>query len=89
MNQMKNSEKGKSYTFISPVNWYIAGIMIRFEVVGENKINLKCRTTAWENQHLIKAKNPDEAYKKALKIGKESESEYINNDGESVKWIFE
>lgn len=86
---MTNSRKEKSYAFTSPVNWYIAGIMLRFEVNGENNGNLNRRCVAWENQHLVKAKNPDEAYKKALKIGKESESEYINTDGESVKWIFE
>ena len=86
---MSNSKKEKSYVFTSPVNWYIAGIMLRFEVAGENKDNFNRRTIAWENQHLVKAKNPDEAYKKALKIGKESESKYTNTDGESVKWVFE
>lgn len=74
---------------VSPVNWYIAGIMIRFEGNDENQNNVNRRCLVWENQHLIKAKNPDEAYKKALKIGKDSESEYVNTDGESVRWIFE
>ncbi len=86
---MKKSSKEKSYAFVSPINWYIAGIMLRFEVAGENKENSNRRTTAWENQHLVKAENPDEAYKKALKVGKESESEYVNTDGENVRWIFE
>ncbi len=86
---MTNSRKEKPYAFVSPINWYIAGIMIRFEGNGENQSNSNRRCLAWENQHLIKAKNPDEAYKKALKIGKESEDEYVNTDGENVKWVFE
>lgn len=44
--------------------------MIRFEIVGENNTNLNNRCLAWENHHLVKAENPDEAYKKAIKIGK-------------------
>ena len=83
------SKKEKTFAFISPINWYIAGIMIRFEGNDENQNNVNRRCLVWENQHLIKAKNPDEAYKKALKIGKDSESEYVNTDGESVRWIFE
>ncbi len=84
----KNSAE-KSEVNISPVDWYIAGILLRFEVVNEQKTNLESRCIAWENQHLVKAKNPEQAYKKALKIGQESESEYVNTDGENVKWIFE
>lgn len=75
--------------YISPVNWYIAGILLRFEVVGEKELKPDSRYLSWENQHLIKAENPDEAYEKALKLGKESESEYVNPDGRNVKWIFE
>ena len=86
---MSKSKKEKSYTFTSPVNWYIAGIMIRFEGDDKNQDNSNRRCLAWENQHLIRAKNPDEAYKKAIKLGKDSESEYINTDGENVRWIFE
>jgi hypothetical protein len=80
---------GKSDVFKSPVDWYIAGIMLRFELVGEQKPNLESRCLAWENQHLVKAKNPEQAYEKALKIGRDSESQYINTDGENVQWIFE
>jgi len=38
---------------------------------------------------LVKAKNPDEAYRKALKIGKSEEQEYLNTEGDSVKFTFE
>lgn len=85
---MKQAEN-KKYKFESPVDWYIAGIMLRFEFEGENKENPNRRSTGWENQHLIKAENPDAAYKKAIKIGKESESEYINTSGYKVRMIFE
>lgn len=86
---MSKPEKEISRAFASPINWYIAGIMIRFEGDGENQINSNRRCLAWENQHLIKAENPDEAYVKALKIGKKSASKYVNTEGENVKRIFE
>jgi Domain of unknown function (DUF4288) len=89
MTEKSKNKTEKSEVFISPVDWYIAGIMLRFEVVNEQKINLESRCIAWENKHLVKAKHPEQAYEKALKIGQESEDEYVNTDGENVKWIFE
>ncbi|HQU83693.1 MAG TPA: DUF4288 domain-containing protein [Pyrinomonadaceae bacterium] len=83
------SEEKYSIESISPVNWYIAGILLRFEVVGVKELQPNNRFLSWENKHLIKAETPDEAYEKALKLGKESEDDYINPDGENVRWVFE
>lgn len=74
---------------ISPVDWYIAGVLLRIEVGEKDKNNQNRRCNAWENQILIKANNPEDAYKKALKFGKLEESEYLNPNGEKVKFTFE
>lgn len=60
---------------ISPVNWYVARILLRFEFYDEDKSNLNKRCLAWENQILIKADSPNEAYKKAIRQGKLEGSE--------------
>jgi hypothetical protein len=73
----------------SPVDWYVACVLMRAEIFGEDTKNLNRRCLAWENYHLIKAENPEEAYKKAIKLGKLQEDKYTNTDGEKVKWIFE
>ncbi len=86
---MKSPDSKKPATFESPVNWYVAKVLIRFELVGENTENLNRRCTAWENTILVKAENVEEAYSKALVFGKQEESEYINTDGKKVRWIFE
>jgi len=74
---------------ISPVDWYIASYIHRFIVIGENNQDLKKRFSAWENTIIIKAKNPDEAYKRAIKIGKQGCKPYTNTAGERVRFIFE
>lgn len=78
---------------VSPVGWYIASILMRCEWYDEDKSNLNRRCTAWENQILIKAKTPTEAYSKAIKHGKfdEKHSEMWDRDNEDRKgkWHFE
>lgn len=73
----------------SPVNWYIAGIILRLEVIGGKELQPNNRFLSRENKHLIKVENPNRAYEKALKLGKESEGIYVNSDGENVRWVFE
>jgi hypothetical protein len=74
---------------ISPVDWYIASYIHRFIVIGEDNEDLKKRFLAWKNTIIIKAKSPDEAYKKAIKIGKQGCKPYTNTDGERVRFVFE
>jgi hypothetical protein len=42
-----------------------------------------------EQVRLIKADTAEEAYSKAVKLGCEEESEYLNNEKQKVKWSFE
>jgi Domain of unknown function (DUF4288) len=53
----------------SPVGWYVASLLMRFEWYDEDQDNLDRQSLAWENQILIKADMPEEAYAKALKRG--------------------
>jgi hypothetical protein len=58
---------------ISPVDWYVAFILVRFEWYDEDKSHTSRRCLAWENQILIKANNPEEAYAKAIELGEAQE----------------
>jgi hypothetical protein len=79
--------------FVSPVDWYIASILMRFEWYDEDKNNLNRRCKAWENSILIKANSPSEAYGKAIEHGKldEEAGEMWERDNEDRKgrWRFE
>ena len=63
--------------------WYIADIVIEINVEDESENVLHVNTT------LIQANSPEEAYKKAIEIGKENEEEpYKNPNGKIVTSIF-
>lgn len=90
---MTESSNGEKFDVrISPVNLYVARILIRFEFYDEDKDNLNRRCQAYENEILIKADSVEMAYKKALIFGKLEESEGYTSNGKTErrgKWIFE
>jgi hypothetical protein len=57
----------------SPHGWWIASYIERFEYDGEDRRNLNRRCLAWENTILVKARNRDEAWEKAMAHGRLSE----------------
>lgn len=67
----KRTKKPEWGTHVSPVNWYLAEILLRAEWCDEDKRNPNRRCKVWENTVLIKASSPKEAYTKAMKLGKE------------------
>jgi Domain of unknown function (DUF4288) len=76
----------------SPVGWYVASLLMRFEWYDEDHDNLDRQCLAWENQILIKADTPEEAYAKALKRGQSDAGEEMwKADNETRKgiWKFE
>lgn len=73
----------------SPVGWYVAAVLLRFEFYDEDKTKVNRRCRAWINQILIKARNPEQAYKKALAHGKLEEGEGVIPNKRKGKWIFE
>ena len=54
----------------SPSGWWIASYLKRLEYYDEDKSNLNRRCLAWENTVLLRARDREQAYKKALSIGR-------------------
>ena len=50
--------------------WWIASYIERFEYYDENKSNIARRCLAWENTVLIRARSREEAYRKAVALGR-------------------
>ena len=69
-------------------NWYIVEIIEKCEPVLRNESQDLRRVLTYGNHHLIKAKSPKEAYRKAVKLGKENEYKFINTHQEEMEWIF-
>ena len=68
-------------------NWYIAHELLYFHTDKARSRAKAPKLVVWENLVLIKAKNPDEAYRKALKHGCLSE-EQVRINGESGRCRF-
>jgi hypothetical protein len=60
------------------MEWFLA------DIVEELKVGDAEGSTVWINTHLIKATSPEEAYEKALSVGKLCEQVWTNKDGEQV-----
>src|SRR5437016_5780891 len=58
--------------------WYVA------EIVEEINVERDVRNVVHRNLLLINAHSPDEAYNRAIDLGRESESEYENPAGQQV-----
>lgn len=71
---MENESKKWSRS-ISPVGWYVASVLVRLEWHDEDKNDLNRRCLSWENQIIIRAGNPEEAYAKAVEQGKSDEEQ--------------
>jgi len=63
---------------IKPRGWYISHEVLSFQTKRPGPKEVKL--TVWENLVLIKARNPEEAYRKALKRGRWNEEE-VKIDG--------
>ena len=62
--------------------WYLA------DVVLEHRIDGDPRNLVHVNTHLVEAGGPDEAYEKALALGRGAEGEYANTEGRQVRVVF-
>lgn len=60
------------------MEWFLA------DMIQELKVAHAEDSTVWINTHLIRASSPDEAYEKALNLGKLYEDSWTNTDGEQV-----
>lgn len=65
--------------FIPPdAEWYVADLVEEIHVTGRK------RQTIYINTVLIKASSPQEAFRKAIRIGKKGNTQYRNTYGERV-----
>ncbi|HJT76581.1 MAG TPA: DUF4288 domain-containing protein [Gemmataceae bacterium] len=62
--------------------WYLA------DVILEHQIEDDPRNVVHTNTHLIEAGSPDEAYEKALALGRSNAMDYVNADGKQVRVRF-
>jgi len=64
------------------IQHYIADLVIEFRIEDEpNRL-------IHRNATLVFARNPDEAYEEALKLGASQEVSYVNTDGMGVQCVF-
>lgn len=67
---------------ISPVGWYVASYIERFEFPDEDTSNEDRRCRAWKNTIIVKAGDPEEAYQKAIgQATLAQDSEWTREDG--------
>ena len=79
----KFGEGGRAVGFIpKDARWYLA------DVVLEHRIDGDAQNVVHVNTHLVEAGSPDEAYEKALAIGRRAERDYDNTDGRRVRVVF-
>jgi len=75
----------------SPYGWWVATLILRFQYVGEDVSNPRHRCMADENLVLIKAKDREEAYRKALRLGEAEEDVELSDSttGRRGYFVFE
>jgi hypothetical protein len=83
--------RGVPYKNRSPYGWWIASYLQRLEYAGEDRRNLTRRCLAWENTILLKARNRQEAWRKAIRLGKRGLPSEVREVGSDRKgfWLFE
>jgi hypothetical protein len=77
-------EDGRKY------KWYLAELLM-YPLITYKKTKQVLNKTYilnWNNMRLVKARNAEEAYRKANMFGKECEDIYMNTDGNRVSWKF-
>ena len=62
--------------------WYLASIIMVITIEGESK------NVVHKNLHLIQAESDDIAYAKAIKLGNDSETSYLNSNDQLVDMSF-
>ena len=69
--------------YIQPnTKWYLADMVIDFKIDGQPNHLVHV------NLRLIRADSPEEAYEKAIRLGRQDDISYVNTDGDSVTVVF-
>lgn len=66
----------------SNARWYLADIVLELVIEGD------ARNVVHTNLCLIEAASPEQAYKKALALGRKEKHSYTNTDGKQVRVVF-
>jgi uncharacterized protein DUF4288 len=84
-------QKGVPHQNRSPHGWWIASYLERFEYYDDKRDNPNRRCLAWENTILVKARNRDQAWRKAIAKGREGEGSeaWDAATGRKGAWHFE
>ena len=87
----KRARTGIPHRNRSPHGWWIASYLERFEYHGENRRNAGRRCLAWENTILVRARDREAAWRKALAWGRLSDGNEASNirTGRKGVWRFE
>jgi hypothetical protein len=73
----------------SPTGWWIASYLERAAWKGEKKLSAKAKCYAWENTIILKARDRDTAYKKAVSLGSANTSSFADEKSKRTgRWIF-
>ena len=74
----------------SAEGWWVASLVERFAFEGEDKSNKNRRCRAFSNVVMFKAKNREQAYKKAIKYGQDGNDDLPEWSafGRRGTWIF-
>ncbi len=64
------------------VEWFLAEIVLEIKVEGDS------RNVVHNNWTLVRAHTAEEAYERAVQLGKGQESEYLNPEGKRVQFTF-
>jgi len=68
-------------------DWFLADIVERAEMVGDDKTNPNRRCLTWTNTVLIQAESIEDAYDKAMKVGRKNYSmRYKAASGKICSW---
>ena len=77
----------------SPYGWWVASYILRFEFKNKTPTSQNARCVAWENTILVRAKNREIAYRKAIAFSKKSSpsrwTRHGNPPGRLARWVSE
>lgn len=62
--------------------WYLADVILEHQIDGDTQ------NVVYVNTHLVEAGSPEEAYEKALALGRGVEREYKNSEGARIRVVF-
>jgi enterochelin esterase-like enzyme len=66
--------------------WFVATIILKCEVAGEPTVPNEW--TCLQQIHVLRALDREEAYEKAIELGKSLEHSYLNVEEQVVTWTF-